>query len=497
VERTHAYFSPTKIDDAKKDVLTLTFDAPSSASEMKVQLLELDADDGGGEDDVIAVFEGKLVKGKFKGRLIRKATPPYKAPTFQFQFAGDSEVHTLAIPSGRGEKETGAYEIGLQATRVTWRKGKMVTFDFVTKTPALIRSPEARTIAEQRPVVAFLAGSGDAFYTRAEMFWEPISDHLRVFPSLEEIVDHLNRGWTEKSKDGMELGAWGQVNIVTHANEEGWTELKLFSDDERGAFYSVIQDALLDEGAWEEKLKARKLTASSLERIEHKERRQKLQVTSDKIDDKTSIVFRGCNVGRSPNFLKIVRKLLKDKPSVSAPKYLQTYQSLNVVTEDEERLAYVWEWFQENFYFDVPWRNTKTKPSLPKAAAIVSRFKKTYPGAASDKEWKGLVDKGRHDSKKPLRYAITYTTFDLEDYEKKLKEAIRSDIDEWNKNNEVQRIYEEYAWKISKPVEEGDAYVIKALGTKYRIEVRRPLKDAEGKVVVPDLSNTDHYGKEG
>ena len=58
--------------------------------------------------------------------------------------------------------------------------------------------------------------------------------------------------------------------------------------------------------------------------------------------------------------------------------------------------------------------------------------------------------------------------------------------------------YSDYAWRIRARKKTKTTLEVTCRGTKYRMEVRRLLLDpGTGKLVVPDLNNSAHYGHSG
>ena len=492
--KIHATLTPLNITDPKKEILVLKFDSPTTARDVRVQLVESDANESG-RDDLIGIFEGKIVKPcRFKGRLIREGEAAPASPSFKFQFEDDAIVYDLKIPSGRGEQEHGAYEICVKIDGIVAGRPS----NFISKAPAYIRGlPQADAVAQHRPVLTFLGCSAkkgkDLFYRGARLFWDPVSDNkLTYVLALEQIIDFLNKNATRKTRDGLEYGDWGEINIVSHANEEGWTSLLLFKPS-----------------------KTQEEVAVDAKSLEDNKTDPRLAVTSKNVDDKTHIVWRGCNVGRNQEFLNKVRELFGGKCRVSAPKYIQWYEvKWSLIKEPKKKpvkVIHAWEYFVENFYFDLPWpvpekrklppekrKLPPKKPKLPKVDACAARLEAKYPGKATAPQWKTLIKnkKSRHDSERPL---VFNSTVKLQEKEKSKKVA-RERLQAYRAPGFR---YEDYYWRIGNPVvlkenedgySEGYRWKVLCRGTKYRLEVRRPLRDVNKNIVVPSLSDPGHYG---
>lgn len=488
--KIHATLTPLDIFDTKKEILVLKFDAPLTARNVKVQLLETDANEGG-KDDLIAIFQGKIVKPrKFQGRLIRKGESSANAPSFKFQFEHDATVYELKIPSGRGEHEHEDYEIVLKVDGTVAGNIR----NFVSKAPVFIRGlPQASQVAQHRPVVTFIARkSKKKFYGAARLFWDPVSDGISYNVSLEKIIDFLNHNSNQKTKDGLEYGKWGDINIVSHANEEGRTSLLLFTPPKG-------------------KKKGKLVTVKSLKDFKNDAR---LALTTKNIDDQTRIIWRGCKVGGTQELLIEVRKLFGGKCHVYGPKYIQWYETTFTVTRQPKKkpvkVSHTWEYFLENFYFDIPWPYPK-KAKLPKPGKCAERLMREYPtikynhgakkGQTLDKAgWLALIKdkKSRYDTKKkPIFYPYLLL---LEEKPKYYKKVVRNQLKAYRAPFFK---YEDYYWKIRKPrrlkkdeedYKEGYRWKVPSRGAKYRLEVRRPLRDDNGNIDVPTLTKTKHYG---
>ena len=475
----HATIDPPELLDPERGSLTLRFDAPKAARGVRVQLVELDKGipGEGGADDIIAIFDGNIANKRFKGKLIRQAMLPPGAPSFNFQFEGDATPYHLNIPSGRGEDERGteargAYEIGVKVT-----KAKPVE-SYSSGVLTYIRNlPQADRVADQRPVMTFLTKAKDnsGFYQSAARFWEPPSDRMIVASSLEEVIAFLNRP-RGRTKDGMDFGPWGEVNIVSHGAEEGYAQIKLFKRSQQWG-----------------------IDAKSLTDHQHDPR---LRITTLDIDDGTTVVWRGCLVGKSAEFLQATRTIFGGRCTVYGPRYVQGYRFVQV-----GQVTHAWEYFEENFYFDVPWKPApaasgaapwKRPPKLPPPRQIAARLAADHPGAATDEEWLQLVKskKSRHDSRPghPKTYLFDQP-FARDDVPNR-REAHR--IARAAVQRELRGAYDEYYWRITGPRLRNMNGAVDGLyhclckGTKYRIEVRRVLRDGQGghgDVVVPNLRN--------
>jgi len=496
LSKIHATLTPNNINNPQKQDLVLKFDAPLKAHKVTVELVEMDAKikGEGGQDDIIAIFDGKIHNKKFQGSLIRKTKPQSGAPSFRFKFEGGSVIQ-LQIPSGRGEKENGAFEIGVKVSGIVSRIPKI----FISKAPAFIRGlPQAKTVASHRPVLTFQArkGKNRDFYELARKFWGPVSDGLEYQMSMEHIIYFLENNKHNMTKDNLAFGKWGEINIVSHANETGWASLPLFDVQRNKKVVRTDYKSL------------KKHSNNSNLKFYNKNIKGPTAI----IDSKTSIIWRGCNVGRNQKFLDEIRKLFGGKCHVYGPKYLQGYGARPVTSGEKDlktgkvmnrqSLTHSWEYFMENFYFDIPWRNPKlvkkkgwVKPKLPNEANSINKLKakyKNYPNAPNDAEWGKLFrdKKSRHDSNKPMRYNMLLEFRKKSDYKKQARKDLKVHIDPDMGYN-----YSDYYWQIRSPKKITGGWKVLCRGTKYRIEVRRPLRDPNsGKIVVPDLNKSAHYG---
>ena len=135
---------------------------------------------------------------------------------------------------------------------------------------------------------------------------------------------------------------------------------------------------------------------------------------------------------------------------------------------------------------------------------IIRRLKEKYPNKADDKEWAKLVKSRRHDSTSPRQSSFSYTKKytgynTAKSYKgllKTYKDDVRNDIKAAIAAEDNRGAFEDYYWSIQQPKKQADegAYVVIAVGTRYRIEVRRTLLGPDGEPAVPALGNRDHYG---
>jgi hypothetical protein len=167
---------------------------------------------------------------------------------------------------------------------------------FVREQDALRRAPLG-----ERESATYIMGAGDAFYDSAAAYFElnPTA-HVTILDgqSLRDVRSHLNANPPVK-------GPWGEVNVVSHANEWGSMAIPVIPGGD-----SVSEDSLRDARDSGD-----------------------LNPLSDALFDvRTDFNIRGCDVGKDQRFLTSMSKALGEtddddlqRPRVFAPRFTQLY----------------------------------------------------------------------------------------------------------------------------------------------------------------------------
>jgi hypothetical protein len=218
-----------------------------------------------------------------------------------------------------------------------------------------------RSIPQRRPVIAFITdvdvkGDGNLFFTEARRFFKAAADEVVPDPprpfALTEIFDKLRAG----------SGKWGEINIVTHANEEDWF-IRARPNDKLG------------------------LTADDVERLASNSplnpRPPELATLNKVVDGNTLVVLRGCQAGKNQPLLDAVARLFAGSVggvTVLAPFFIQNYEhgSRSPLPNPKKgkkppaaptAAAQSREFFEENF--DVVFPGNKKAPSLAQCKAEI------------------------------------------------------------------------------------------------------------------------------
>ncbi|MDI6766170.1 MAG: hypothetical protein QME52_05040 [Bacteroidota bacterium] len=459
----HAILNPGVLNNIT-ETLTISFDSPDSANDVVLTLKEVDrwgrrreavTESGGGRDDFIVEFRGQIVAGQFTGAISRQGRATEGAPVLRVHLDGEPEdtIYELAIPSDRNEREQGIFEIQLEGTgRIDGRRKT-----YRTSQPVFVRN-----FVQDRPIISFITGSG-GYFTAASHYWQINADGRFDRSSAEEILAYLR---TESERLGY--GLWGQVNIVSHGNELEWL-IKLFRSDSRARH--VIPQMLRDN-AEDERLAA---------------------PDNSQLDNESTIVIRGCALGNSQELLDEIRNLFGGRSNIYAPKYIQWYsyerRNGNVTAQ---------EYFIEFFYFYV------TGTREPNEATCTARFQEKYPDIASDEQWRTMLRdrkyRKRYDPESlPMYLGYADRPERNHDFLQDLQNAWEEERWE-DSDNTLRTGFNEWAWtlgalQVRRDPEGARIYRKLFTGRRRRIEVRREFRGEDGNLVVPDLTNSNHYGR--
>ncbi len=443
----HVTLSPGVLPGPERPIV-ISFDSPESAQSVDVTLSEADRWGSGeeqvreaGGDDLIAVFRGAIVDGRFQGELARQGRARRGAPTIRVRFDGQDQTHELAVPSGGNEHEGGVLEIQCAVSgRIGRRRAR-----YRTPSPVFVRRFE-----RDRPVVALITGR-DGYANIARRYWSAHGDGRFDRRSLEEVLEFAR---TESERRGY--GPWGELNVVSHGNEWDWM-IRLFRSDRR----------------------ARAVFSSVLRREERDARLQPRP--AGQLDRRSRVVIRGCVLGRNQALLDQIRGVFGGQAAVYAPKYLQTYWFRGRDTGES---------FTEGFFYYL--RGGRR----PAAADAARELDAKYPGRLEDAEWRRLLGARNRNKTKVQRFRVTvlYDARPARDHD--FVGDARSIFDEMD-DEELKRgtDFEDWEWIPGRVQRSGRDFRCVVTGSRVRVEVRRPLVDAEGNPVVPNLDNPDHYGR--
>lgn len=159
-------------------------------------------------------------------------------------------------------------------------------------------APRAAPAASRQRLVFLMGHDRGGFYHYAERFWrvrEPNATFVTTARSLADIIDWMNANVTNPV---------GRIYIVTHANEDGTVSFGVDSQDQDHHMPFVeLRDALHPPDG----------SPSTLPRLRRNQA------------DDAIIDIKGCNIGRSPAMLDLLKEAFGGRASVYAPNHEQVY----------------------------------------------------------------------------------------------------------------------------------------------------------------------------
>jgi hypothetical protein len=224
--------------------------------------------------------------------------------------------------------------------------------------------------AVSHKVITFILGpDGDPFYKAAHEYWkQPGRTDILVTSqrTLTGVLDYL-----KDQKHAPPNGrSWGQLNLVTHANEEGGMGFKLSSESQ-----SNISPEELDQ----------KIKAGAIPKVD-----------DSVIDRSTAINVHGCAIGRNPQMLKELSQAISgDKSDVYAPKDLQAYK-YSGRGKSEKTEEYLVEYWAVGF----PEGQAHSRKQL------ITEFNEEF-GAGPGIDWSKAIA-GAHTKTMPFHFEFTF-----------------------------------------------------------------------------------------
>lgn len=456
----HMTLSPGLLTGLDHPII-IAFDEPDEATRVNVKLWEADRWRAAGEriregtrNDMIAQFRGSIVDGKFQGRVGRKGRARRNAPVLKVRFDGQDEIHELPIPEQRNEQENGVFEI---MASVAGRIGRR-TKRYRTSTPVYIRQ-----FGNRRPVVTLLTGK-KGYFTHARRYWRRHADGVFLQTNVQSIFKFVRNA--SKSRG---YGAFGELNVVSHGNRWEWL-VRLFQRQKRR--------------------RGRRRTPNpyhlGLATVRQHSNDARLLPRPDQsqLDAKSRVVLRGCVLGQNQALLDQIRTLFGGKATVYAPKYIQWYAS-----DSSGRLA-PRESFHEQFFY---YRRGHRRPSNRAAARILQA---KYPGRFSNDEWLKLLKRKKVKKEKAGPGKFRYDNWPNAPKRDDVKADCRKAFNAKSEDERAGSTFDDWQWKIKIRRRRGRRnYRAILTGKRIRIEVRSPLKEADGSLTLPNLANAKHYGR--
>jgi hypothetical protein len=470
----HPVLTP-RVADKPDAVVTLSFDDPTDAESVVIQLFEVDVWGSGagrvveneGKDTLLAELTGKIVQKKF---VLDKKTPKGTLgakPEMVLHIDGQESPlfvnHSLPFPESALANENGVYEVEARVSGVIKKKKKSGK----TQVPLFLRNFKAG-----RPVVSFITGSlGDPFFAAADKYWKTVADGKFQLGSIEGI-----RNFLITQADARGFGPWGEVNIVDHGNEFEWA-VKLFASD---------------------------TAVSHVHTKDLKKNRSDPRFAGaiPSLDGTSRIIIRGCSIGNDQALLDEIRDLFGGKSSVFAPKFIQVY----ITSGDTAR-----ETFMDMFFFYVP------GSSAPSDNECKQKLSAKFP-SVKDADWlpmlkksgklsvKQILDGFRHDRTEVFRLAPTFTFTHASGKPSTKKEGQAQDFlaigrSIWkNDEDHFNTDFDDWKWSQGdlqrRELSDTETQFVRVLsGSRHRVEVRREKRDANGVPVRPDPDNPDLFGR--
>jgi len=242
--------------------------------------------------------------------------------------------------------------------------------DYLEKVQGFVRQRKALEDAKPgvRQKITFLTGRTDDAYFAAAASYFDLNPSGATIPwrdaangnisSLSDIKNYL--------RDHVPAGVpWGQVNIVAHANPSGRMVVPLFNGD--SVTDLVFLTLAIHDGRF-------------------------LPLPDDQLDCRSEIYIRGCEIGENRVFLGELSRGFAgtniddlQRPTVWAPKVIQTYYRHQTQFPDGARLDGAEEGFAQKWFVIQP-------DDLPfNAHAIAAVFKAKYDATFPNIDWEGAL----------------------------------------------------------------------------------------------------------
>jgi hypothetical protein len=238
----------------------------------------------------------------------------------------------------------------------------------------LPRSPmeEAKlSAAVSRKVITFILGpDSDKFYKAAHEYWRQPGRTDVLVTNMRTLTDVLS--YLQKNPPANRR-SWGQVNLVTHANEEGGMGIKISAESQN----NVSPDEL-----------EAKINAGAIPKVD-----------GGVVDSHTDINVHGCAIGRSPKMLaELSQAFSGGKSDVYGPRDLQAYKFSGRGKSEKTD-----EFLIEYWSTGAPARQARSR------AQLVQDLANTY-GTAPGIDWRKAIA-GATTKTLPYRYSFTANGF--------------------------------------------------------------------------------------
>lgn len=225
--------------------------------------------------------------------------------------------------------------------------------------------------AMSRKVITFILGPDtDKFYKSAHEYWRQPGRTDVLVTKLRTLTDVLS--YLQKHPPRNER-SWGQVNLVTHANEEGGMGIKISAGSQNNVSPEELEE---------------KINAGAIPKVD-----------GGVVDSHTDINVHGCAIGRNPKMLEELSQAFSGgKSDVYAPKDLQGYEFSGRGKSEKTQ-----EFLVEYWSTGAPARQARSR------AQLVQDLTNTY-GAAPGINWRKAIA-GATTMTLPHRYRFTARGF--------------------------------------------------------------------------------------
>ena len=469
---------PKNIDDVRLRVVEMDVWRYGGTKKKPKQL----AEGGSTEHQTIAHFVGSLDNGKFEWTALKISDAKIdNPPILKLQFCdrkgtayADAE---LAIPDASLRTESGELEFALQfnayrkVTAKRWRriegsrKKERVEYVYYQRYyykndyPVFYRN-YGNNVPLPRPVLTFLSGKLDSYKRLARRYWKRRADGVLRRHTIEAIFDYL-----QNNVDGP----LGELNVVSHANINQWLIRMFYS---AGRKPGVVNIRSMRDFANDDRFST---------------------PDADVLDRSSRVVIRGCVLGDNQELLNRIKALFGGRATVYAPRYIQWYQPVS------QRRAGPAECFWDYWFFYV--RGTRPPGLNERVRMMMDK----YPGHFDKKKWRRLLqNKGDrlHRKDKIRKIVKEKWVFHVRYDEKPLKKTRAQWLDDlrsaWPDDpaDSYDTNTDDWRWFVGKRKykKKWGHWRVYFTGRRCRVEVRQPLRDANGSLVVPNLYDRGHYG---
>jgi hypothetical protein len=477
----HAAFNTSRA--SLSDSITLTLDGDKPKGNVTVRLLELDKSSGDAaetsEDDVIADIEGKFNGDAFNITKVTPKSTDNSLPKLKVSIhkSSGAAIPVLPVPANAGEWENGILEIDLDLLV----DGKAVARK---RNPTLMRFSKYRK--DNRPVITILAGQDTAadpnkYFAGAEEFWKAHSDVLKKTADLADLSSFEGiLAWLADNEGTY--GPWGEINIVSHGNDFTWDVRLLKSDSDDVA--NMVRGTKLEEFFNAGKTFAKKPTS---------------------FDANSLIVLRGCEIGTNSFLMQQIRKGFGGSVPIKAPKFVQTYgQNPDLPPNTAPNIEYFKKWFIAYF--------KEKRSSAPDDATLVAKYQTENPSATTNWAARLKEKENRSDWDRQFGFVVTFeknayadAQKDAKDNKKTLNQALLDAVDgDSNHGGFVEKDtnskWNEWLWEVASDTGKGNGeHDVRFLGHRWRTTVfdtwrETPAGGSKPVIVIPDLSDSSHYG---